>query len=58
MEKCMSKHSGNKNEKVHKLTEEEYAAYIMSLKDQTPPPAYGKYEKEEIGRPSGGKKEE
>lgn len=54
----MGKHSGRKNGKVHKLTEEEYAAYIMSLKEQTPPLAYRKYEKEEIGQTPGEKKEE
>ena len=45
----MGKGSKHKNGKVHKLTEEEYAAYIMSLKEQRPPLAYRKYEKEEIG---------
>ena len=54
----MSKRSKHNNGKVHKLTEEEYAAYIMSLKEQTPPLAYRKYEKEEIGHTADGKESE
>ena len=42
----MGRKAGRKSEKVHKITEAEYAEYIMSLKDETPPLAYRKYEKE------------
>ena len=36
----MGRKAGRKSEKVHKITEAEYAEYIMSLKDETPPLAY------------------
>lgn len=45
----MGRKTGRKSEKVHKITEAEYAEYIMSLKDETPPLAYRKYEKEDLG---------
>ena len=51
----MSRRPKHKNGKVRKMTEEEYEAYVMSLKEQTPPLAYRKYAKEEI-EPSGGEK--
>lgn len=44
----MGKHAKRRKGKVRKMTEEEYAAYIMSLKDQTPPKAYERYAAEEI----------
>ena len=44
----MGRKAGRKSEKVHKTTEAEYAEYIMSLKDETPPLAYRKYEKEDL----------
>ena len=51
----MSRRPKHKNGKVRKMTEEEYEAYVMSLKEQIPPLAYRKYAKEEI-EPSGGEK--
>ena len=45
----MGRKAGRKSEKVHKITEAEYAEYIMSLKDETPPLAYRKYEKKDLG---------
>ena len=38
----MSRRPKHKNGKVRKMTEEEYEAYVMSLKEQTPPLAYRK----------------
>ncbi len=36
----MSKSSKNKNGKVPKMTEEQYAEYVMALKDETPVRGY------------------
>lgn len=46
----MGKKSDGKRTKVRKMTEAEYEAYVMSLKEENPPFAYRKYEKEEIGK--------
>ena len=51
----MGKNSKHKNGKVRKMTEEEYSAYIMSLKEQTPPLAYRKYAEDQSA--GGGEKE-
>ncbi len=36
----MSKRKKSKNNKVVKLTDEQYSAYIMALKDERPPMLY------------------
>ena len=36
----MSKSSKNRKEKVPKMTEEQYAEYVMALKDETPVKGY------------------
>lgn len=54
-ENAVAKSLTKKKQKVRKMTQEEYDAYVMSLKEQTPPLAYEKYEREEI-RGEGGKK--
>ena len=41
----------NKKNKVRKLTEEQYAEYIMSLKDETPVDAYKPLSEEKHSTP-------
>lgn len=36
----MGKSNRHKKERIHKMTEEEYANYVMSLKDEKPIGAY------------------
>lgn len=38
--------SKKKKNKVAKLSDEEYGEYIMSLKDERPPEAFEKYQKD------------